>query len=119
MLTPPHRRETLLDEFERSGLSAAKYASLVGLKYSTFAAWAQRRREQRSGKPPVKAAVAPADQVRWLEAVVQEAQGSNCPAQETLVVQLPGGVRAELSKPTQAAVLVAIIRELQRPLPPC
>ena len=41
--TPPARREQLLDEFERSGLSGTKFAELAGLKYQTFAAWAARR----------------------------------------------------------------------------
>ncbi len=40
--TPPERRERLLDEFERSGLSAAKFAEVAGIKYQTFAAWAAR-----------------------------------------------------------------------------
>ena len=29
--TPPERREKLLDEFERSGLSGAKFAQLAGI----------------------------------------------------------------------------------------
>lgn len=45
---PKERREELLDEFERSGLSGAKFAELVGIKYQTFAAWAKRRREERA-----------------------------------------------------------------------
>jgi hypothetical protein len=34
--TPAARRESLLDEFERSGLSGAKFAALAGIKYQTF-----------------------------------------------------------------------------------
>jgi len=37
--TPAARRESLLDEFERSGLSGAKFTALAGIKYSTFATW--------------------------------------------------------------------------------
>ena len=44
---PVARREHLLDEYEHSGLSGAKFAALAGIKYSTFASWAQRRRRQR------------------------------------------------------------------------
>jgi len=40
------RKEALLDEFGRSTLSAAAFAKLHGLKYSTFAAWARKRRHQ-------------------------------------------------------------------------
>ena len=35
--TPADRREQLLEEFERSGLSGSKFAQLVGIKYQTFA----------------------------------------------------------------------------------
>jgi hypothetical protein len=34
--TPAVRRESLLDEFERSGLSGQKFAALVGIKYPTL-----------------------------------------------------------------------------------
>ncbi len=45
--TPAARREQLLDEFERSGLPGQKFAELTGIKYQTFATWAQKRRRQR------------------------------------------------------------------------
>jgi hypothetical protein len=44
---PAPRREALLDEFERSGVSGAKFARLVGIKYPTFAGWVHRRRRVR------------------------------------------------------------------------
>jgi hypothetical protein len=37
--TPKERREQVLDEFERSGLSGKKFAALVGIKYPTLATW--------------------------------------------------------------------------------
>ena len=46
---PRERREALLAEFERSGLSGVKFAALAGIKYATFAAWVQQRRQQRAG----------------------------------------------------------------------
>lgn len=47
MRTSAARREHLLDEFEKSRLSGQKFASLAGLKYSTFAVWVADRRRQR------------------------------------------------------------------------
>ena len=38
--TPAARRESLLDEFERSGLNGTKFAALAGIKYPTFPVWA-------------------------------------------------------------------------------
>jgi transposase len=45
--TPKERREALLDEFERGGMSGTKFAEFVGVKYQTFASWRQKRRRQR------------------------------------------------------------------------
>ena len=83
--TPATRRESLLDEFERSGLSASKFAALVGIKYQTFAAWAARRRKHATTKAPVK----PVDPVRWLEAVVQEAQAPVSHKTSVVILRLP------------------------------
>jgi hypothetical protein len=82
--TPPQRRESLLEEFERSGLSGKKFAELAGIKYQTFATWLQKRRRQGQPSRP------PADPVRWLEALVDQASsGGRNPT--GLVVELPGG----------------------------
>ena len=45
--TPRVRREALLVEFEKSGVSARKFAALVGVNYQTFASWVQARRKAR------------------------------------------------------------------------
>ncbi|MEN9576774.1 MAG: hypothetical protein RL514_4629 [Verrucomicrobiota bacterium] len=105
--TPLARREQLLDEFERSGLSAAKFAELTGLKYQTFAGWVQRRCKQRSAAAPV-VATAPA-QLRWLEAVVDQAAGTE-PA--GLWVHLPGGARFAVTTPQQAVLAADLWRAL-------
>jgi hypothetical protein len=108
--TPAARREQLLDEFERSGLSGAKFAALTGIKYSTFAAWASRRRKQPGAnrKSPPK----PADPVRWLEALVEprpSATGSG------VVLRLPGGVSLEMTQASQSSLIVSLIRALEQP----
>jgi DNA-binding transcriptional regulator YiaG len=45
---PRTRREELLDEYERSGISGVQYAAYIGIKYSTLANWIQKR-ERRAG----------------------------------------------------------------------
>ena len=103
--TPTARRESLLDEFERSGLSGAKFAALAGIKYQTFAAWAHKRRRRRGVS--ATAAAKSADSTRWLEAVVEPAQ---TPA--ALVLQLPGGVRMEVVDEKQAALAAVLVKAL-------
>jgi hypothetical protein len=109
--TPAARRESLLDEFERSGLSGPKFAALVGIKYQTFAAWSARRRKLNGNKVSVKSA----DQVRWLEAVVDQAQRSTGPKALSLLLQLPGGARIELVHAEQAPLAAALLRSLEKP----
>ena len=41
------RREAVLDEFERSGLPATKFAACIGMKYPTLASWVQKRQRWR------------------------------------------------------------------------
>jgi hypothetical protein len=109
--TPPARRESLLDEFERSGLSASKFAALVGIKYQTFAAWAARRRKHATTKSPAK----PADPVRWLEAVVQEAQAPATHKTSVVLLRLPGGAQLELADLKQVTLTAALLRALESP----
>jgi hypothetical protein len=112
--TPPERREQLLDEYDRSGLSGMKFAALTGIKYPTFAAWLSKRRRQRN--PATQVSAKPAAALQWLEAVVEEAQ--NCGGQNHpgLVVQLPGGARIQLGDAKQAVLAAALLRALE---PPC
>ena len=109
--TPAAQRERLLDEFERSGLSGTKFAALVGIKYQTFAALAARRRKLAGAKAPVR----PADPVRWLEAVVQEAQVPRTRPPSVLVLRLPGGVQLELADLQQVPLATALLQALAKP----
>ena len=119
--TPAARREQLLDEFERSGMSGVQFAEFVGIKYQTFATWAQHRRRRRktaaSSKPPGQAA-AP-KQLRWMEAVLEQAHAPAEAKPAALVLHLPGGARVELTEVKQVALAVALVRALGQPPLPC
>lgn len=111
------RRGALLDEFERSGMSGAKFARLAGIKYPTFALWMQKRKRQRQESGPVEGRAGDGSrEVRpmgFLEAVIErEDQGVG--SGHGLMVVLPGGVRMEVATPTQlrlAAELLRLVRE--------
>ena len=118
------RREALLDEFEKSGTSGAKFARLAGIKYATFAGWVLKRRRQgrRAVKTPpsspvgVDDAVMSAGPVRLFEALVDpgNAGGRDPVGARGLVVELPGGSRLVIESPVQlqmAAELVALIAQ--------
>jgi hypothetical protein len=87
----------LLDEFERSGLPGLKFAELAGIKYQTFATWAQKRRRQRGDHGTTRVPAARA-KVQWLEAVVAATPGVTVKTNASLLVlHLPGGARLEIS----------------------
>lgn len=105
--TPAARREQLLDEFERSGLSGKKFAALVGIKYPTLATWASKRRRARGMAPEVGRT----EGLTLLEAVVEEKGGDK----EALVLELPGGARMEIKNAGQAALAGTMLRTLGKP----
>ncbi len=109
--TPVERREQLLAEFERSGLSGSKFAALVGVRYSTFAGWVSRRRKQAGSASP--AVAGPVDSVRWLQAVVEQAQAPGQPS--GVVLQLPGGARLPIHQANQVVLVAALLRALEKP----
>jgi hypothetical protein len=105
--TPREQREAVLDEFERSGLPASKFAAHVGVKYPTFASWVQKRRRRR-GEGAACARREPAA-LKWVEARVDEAKAG---AAGTLIVHLPGGARFEVGDAAQAALAAQLLRAL-------
>src|SRR5579883_2662443 len=115
MRTSEARRERLLDEFERSGLTGQKFAELVGIKYQTFATWAQKRRRQRGAYGAVNPSAQSPDKVRWLEAVVEQAQNSGVQNPTALVLELPGGAQVHLSEVKQVPLAAALVRALAQP----
>ena len=127
VLVSAGRREALLDEFERSGASAMRFARLVGLKYSTFANWVQARRRRRAlVKPPGCEAsdgnglAESGGPVRLFEALVEGGPGGCEEARRAaggVVIELPGGCRLSVGSPAElplAAELVALIAQAVR-----
>ena len=109
----PKRREALLDEFARSGLSGAQFARLTGVNYSSFQNWVVRRRQKRG-----RAVEAPGEKrpvgaepgaVRLFEAVVDSGSETRGlapapalpgPRPAGLWVELPGGVGCTSRRPS-------------------
>ena len=124
---PAGRREALLDEFEKSGASGAKFARLAGIKYATFAGWVQKRRQQRGkavktlpGSPGgANNAAVSTGPVRLFEALVEDdrAAGREPGGVRGLFIELPGGSRVLVESPVQlqmAAELVALLAQNDR-----
>jgi transposase len=120
--TPRERREALLVEFDRSGMSGQQFAKWAGIKYGTFITWVQKRR-RKSGVTVTEDKLAVAgtkDQVRWVEAVMEKATSEKPNATSTagvMIVQGPGGVRLELSEERHVLWAAKLLRHLEVPGP--
>jgi len=76
-----------------------KFAALLGIKYQTFANWAQKRRR---GAVSSRSGMTEKDRlVRWLEAGVQQAQGLTAQSGTLLKLLLPGGASVEIGHSNQ------------------
>ena len=110
--TPRERREAILEEFDKSGMSGQKFAAWAGIKYTTFANWLQQRRKQRKGEG--SSGAEPSDGVQWLEAVVTKSRRGQAPANLKaggLMVHVAGGVRIEIAEAKQVSLAVQLLRE--------
>lgn len=119
--TPRAQREALLDEFERSGLPAARFAKAAGINYQTFATWVQRRRH--AGGHYEQARLRESSAVRLVEVALPAAVSMPHPALSTataLELLLPGGARLLLHDLRQAELAAHLLRNLNAsPSRPC
>jgi hypothetical protein len=106
----------LLDEFAQSGMSAAGFAAMIGINYTTFAGWRQRRNKRRQSRPAAPAVVPKSLQL--VEAVV--APKSDVPHPDpALIIHLPGAARMELSDAGQVPLAGALLQALRTTVAPC
>lgn len=101
------RRESLLAEYDRGGMSAKGFAEWAGIKYATFAWWLQERRRarERNGEAEPTA-------VHWVEAEVagdgeREVRGG-------LKIELGCGARMEVADRAGAVLAAEVLRQLGR-----
>ena len=93
----------------------------MGVRYSTFAHWVQRFR-QEGGEVAPAASVPPGPKpevpVRWMEAIVEGA-AMTAPEPRGLCVRLPGGAQLEIGAPGQVQLAVQLLRALAEGPRPC
>ena len=113
---PKARREMLLDEWERSGGSAAQFADYVGIKYSTLAHWIQKRRKGTGLKKPLSkpgegAVDLSKSNGRWVEAIVEknpEPKG----LESSLRIYFTAGAYCQISNAREAGLAAELIGHL-------
>ena len=99
----PERRNALLEEFDRSGMTGAGFARHYGIKYTTFAHWIRMRKRSRghveqSGSRD--------------KFVLVSHDGAAATPASGLTIDLPHGAKATISTAAQAELAGALIRSL-------
>jgi hypothetical protein len=105
---PRSAREQILKEFDQSGLSGARFARLIGVKYSTFACWRSKRARSRS----LAVSALPKPKVQWAEAVVERAELPQ--DHSSLTIALRSGASIQLRHASQVNLAAVLLRELER-----
>ena len=103
--TPAEKRAEILREFDRSGASGVEFAKHIGVKYPTFAGWLRQRRLKAPGSP--KRGRPRTKPVEFIEAVIP---GTKL---EPVTVELPRGVRVQISAASQIPLVIELLRSLE------
>lgn len=94
----PERRAALLEEFDRSGMTGARFAKHYGIKYTTFAHWIRMRKKARKvgrKSSPFLLVTSEPD-----------------PKAKGVVIHLPNGASLNVADAAQAELAGAVIRAL-------
>ena len=115
VLVSPERRELLLEQYDRSGMSGVKFAQYVGIKYSTLAYWLQSRRRHRQREKLLLKAGADTEAGKsngaWIEAVVEKDSQPRVPT-GALRVCFAGGAYCQISSAAEAALAAELLGRL-------
>ena len=108
---PAERREAILDAFEQSGMSGQAFAKHLGVKYTTFATWIQKRRGERSEYPKKKLPKPPPSQITFVEAQIEKPPVASL--QAALEVQIAEDVKLMIRSPGEIGLAAGLIRSLK------
>lgn len=114
MRVPKARREMLLDEWERSGGSAAQFADYVGIKYSTLANWIQKRRKQaglRASLLKPGAVDLSKSHGHWVEAIVEKNSEPKA-LESSLRIYFTAGAYCQIRNAREAGLAAELIGHL-------
>jgi hypothetical protein len=107
--TPRAKRQEILASFDGAGMSAARFAAMVGINYSTFCSWVQER-NQKQGKDSILTGAAAKPQVQWIEAEIACGAKPRCAGDGLEIDLLGGGARLRVRDERDAALAAVVLR---------
>ena len=96
MLTPLVKRQEILAAFDGSGMSAARFAAMVGINYSTFCSWVQEH-NKKQGKDPL---------------LTEAASKPRCTGDGMEIKLLGGGARLRIRDERDAELAAVVLRAM-------
>lgn len=111
VLTPLAKRQEILAAFDGSGMSAARFAAMVGINYSTFCSWVQER-NKKQGKDSLLTEAAAKPQVQWIEADMACGSKPRCAGDGMEIELLGGGARLRVRDERDAELAAVVLRAM-------
>jgi hypothetical protein len=115
VLVSRERRELLLEQYDRSGMSGVKFAEYIGIKYSTLAYWLQSRRRRGEREKSLLKADTDTEPSKsngaWIEAVVENGARSRIQG-GALRIYFAGGAYCQVSSAAEAALAGELLGRL-------
>lgn len=116
VLATQERRDLVLEEYDRSGMSGVRFAQYVGIKYTTLAHWLRRRRRQRQREKLLTNGGGETEpggsNGTWIEAVVdKKASAARAPA-GALRIYFAAGAYCQVSSAAEVALAAELLGRL-------
>lgn len=104
---PAEGRESLLEEFERSGMTGVEFAEHHGIKYQTFASWRQSRKKAKASHR------GSAPEFYLVETSESQSLETDSGSASELRINLPGGARVKVRSREKVALAMELLRALR------
>ncbi len=111
MRTHLGNRQEILAAFDGAGMSAARFAAMVGINYSTFCSWVQER-NKKQGKDSALTGAAVKLEVQWIEAEMAFGSKPRCAGGGMEIELLGGGARLRVRDERDAELAAVVPRAM-------
>ena len=116
VLVSRERRESLLAEYDRSGMSGVRFARYLGIKYTTLAHWLRSRRRHRQGQELLMKAGVDKEpgnnKANWIEAVVERNGSQTREKAGVLRIYFAAGAYCQISNAAEIALAAELLGRL-------
>jgi transposase-like protein len=109
----PEQKQTMVDAYRASGLSAPRFAALHGVNYQTLVYWIKK------DTPSSTSSTSACSPTAFFSLIPAMIEGGINPAlaDGAIEISLPGGARLSITSPSHVALAAALIRQLEHAKP--